>query len=73
MNILMTGGTGLIGTALQARLLKAGYSLTVLTRNAARMDRERAHFTFVFGNGDVGAEDSADAWSKGVTHGLRPN
>ncbi len=33
MHILLTGGTGLIGSALTARLLSLGHSLTVLTRN----------------------------------------
>jgi len=35
MNILLTGGTGLIGQALCAALLKGGHTLTVLSRNPA--------------------------------------
>ena len=31
----------------------------------AEYTRVEAHFTFVFGNGDVGAEDSANAGTKG--------
>lgn len=33
MNILITGGTGFIGTPLISRLLKAGHTLTVLSRS----------------------------------------
>ena len=34
MHILMTGGTGLIGTATSAALHAAGHKLTILTRRA---------------------------------------
>lgn len=33
MNVLITGGTGFIGTPLTSRLLKAGHTLTVLSRS----------------------------------------
>lgn len=59
MNILITGG-GLIGTALQARLLKAGYSLTVLTRNAALIDRERVRF--IISLDDIAADEQFHAF-----------
>ncbi|MEL1265776.1 TIGR01777 family oxidoreductase [Pseudoxanthomonas putridarboris] len=36
MHVLITGGTGFIGTALCDRLLQAGHALTVLTRDPAR-------------------------------------
>ncbi len=36
MKVLVTGGTGFIGTALLPALLAAGHQVTVLTRNAAR-------------------------------------
>lgn len=36
MHILITGGTGFIGSTLGARLLQAGHTLTVLTRDVAR-------------------------------------
>ncbi|PMR68287.1 hypothetical protein CR158_05485 [Halomonas heilongjiangensis] len=38
----------------------------ILTR--AEHTRVEAHLSLVFGNGDVGAEDSADAWDKGFIH-----
>ncbi|WP_417067092.1 TIGR01777 family oxidoreductase [Niveibacterium terrae] len=37
MDILLTGGTGLIGRALCARLLKSGHRLTVLSRHPERV------------------------------------
>ena len=37
MNVLLTGGTGLIGCALCARLLKSGHHLTVLSRRPERV------------------------------------
>ena len=36
MHVLITGGTGFIGQALCARLLQAGHTLSVLTRDSAR-------------------------------------
>ena len=42
----------------------------ILTR--AEHTRVEAHLSLVFGNGDVGAEDGADAWDKGSAHGLSP-
>lgn len=33
MNILITGGTGLIGRALVTKLIEDGHEVTVLTRN----------------------------------------
>jgi uncharacterized protein len=41
MRILVTGGTGFIGTALCQRLLAQGHAVTVLSRDA---DRARRHF-----------------------------
>ncbi len=38
-HVLITGGTGLIGTALSAELARAGYEVTILTRNPARARR----------------------------------
>jgi hypothetical protein len=35
-HVLITGGTGLVGSALSAELARAGYDVTVLTRNPAR-------------------------------------
>lgn len=39
MHILITGGTGLIGRALTARLLQAGHQLSVVTRDVAAARR----------------------------------
>jgi len=38
MNVVLTGGTGLIGRTLCARLLEAGHTLSVLTRAPARAE-----------------------------------
>jgi uncharacterized protein (TIGR01777 family) len=38
-HVLITGGTGLIGTALSAELVRAGHEVTVLTRNPANARR----------------------------------
>jgi short-subunit dehydrogenase involved in D-alanine esterification of teichoic acids len=35
MKILITGGTGFVGTQLTSRLLTEGHEITVLTRSAA--------------------------------------
>lgn len=42
MNILLTGGTGFIGTALIKSLVDAGHHVTVLTRSASR-ERQSSH------------------------------
>lgn len=55
MNILMTGGTGLIGRRLCADLLRQGHQLTVLSRQPATVAR-------LCGQG-VSAMDSLDAYT----------
>jgi NAD dependent epimerase/dehydratase family enzyme len=55
MNILMTGGTGLIGRRLCADLLRQGHQLTVLSRQPATVAR-------LCGQG-VTAMDSLDAYT----------
>jgi len=35
-NILITGGTGMIGTALSRMLLEKGYTVTLLSRNSRK-------------------------------------
>ncbi len=37
--ILITGGTGLLGTALTQMLVKSGHSVTILSRSAKKSDR----------------------------------
>jgi uncharacterized protein (TIGR01777 family) len=59
MNILVTGGTGFIGTALCQRLLAAGHAVTVLSRDA---ERARRHFQGrVKTIGSLGALDADSA------------
>ncbi len=43
MKILVTGGTGLIGTVLCKRLADAGHELTVLSRQASRVSKQLEH------------------------------
>ena len=45
MHILMTGGTGLIGTATCAALYAAGHKLTILTRRARPATTEAMYIT----------------------------
>ena len=45
MHILMTGGTGLIGTAACAALHAAGHKLTILTRRARPATTEATYIT----------------------------
>ena len=45
MHILMTGGTGLIGTATCAALHAAGHKLTILTRRARPATTEATYIT----------------------------
>ena len=40
MHILITGGTGLIGTATRELLLEQGHRVTVLTRRARQNERQ---------------------------------
>ncbi|MEO5984402.1 MAG: TIGR01777 family oxidoreductase [Ferruginibacter sp.] len=62
--ILITGGTGMIGTALCHYLLKTGYEITVLTRNPSREKDEPgvryAAWDVKTGKIDVEAVKSAD-------------
>ncbi len=49
MKILITGGTGFIGTHLTARLLRAGHEITILTRSARTVPAS-AGLTYLEGN-----------------------
>ncbi len=41
MNILISGGTGMVGTALTDTLVKAGHRVTILTRNPASAQKNK--------------------------------
>lgn len=43
MNILLTGGTGFIGSYLSLKLLKEGHALTIITRSPLKYNAEAAH------------------------------
>lgn len=43
-NILITGGTGLVGKTLTAMLIKKGYSVTILSRKPAKSEKENVSF-----------------------------
>jgi uncharacterized protein YbjT (DUF2867 family) len=50
MNILVTGATGYIGGLLVPRLIDAGYSVTCIVRDAARLERKWEHAICQIGN-----------------------
>ena len=45
-NILITGGTGMIGQALTLALLQKGYSVTILTRNVSDMPLKATQLSY---------------------------
>ncbi|MCF6282973.1 MAG: TIGR01777 family oxidoreductase [Candidatus Polarisedimenticolaceae bacterium] len=62
MKILITGGTGFIGTPLCHKLLAAGHTLTVLSRSASRVkERCGRSVTALQSLESLSAEDSFDA------------
>lgn len=63
MHILITGGTGFIGTELRSRLLQEGHSLTIITRSPKKYEDEKAkNQQFIAWDDDlVPAMEEADA------------
>lgn len=63
MNILITGGTGFIGTELRSRLLRAGHTITVVTRSPKKYKDEKAkNQRFISWDADlVATMDECDA------------
>lgn len=63
MHILITGGTGFIGTELRSRLLQEDHSVTVVTRSPKKYDDEKAkNQQFIAWDDDlVAAMEEADA------------
>jgi uncharacterized protein (TIGR01777 family) len=63
MRILITGGTGFIGTYLRKHLLQRGYLVTIVSRNPEKYESETAqNQQFVSWKGDlVGEMEKADA------------
>lgn len=50
MKILITGGTGFVGTRLTTRLLEEGHEVTILTRSAKKDVRSLAGITYLEGD-----------------------
>lgn len=46
MHVLISGGTGLVGTKLTERLIENGHSVTILTRNA-KDKQNQSHIRYV--------------------------
>ena len=62
LRLLVTGGTGFIGAALLRRLLDAGCTATVLTRDATRCERLFAGRARAVGSlSELGADEAYDA------------
>ena len=50
MKILITGGTGFVGTQLTSSLIQDGYEVTILTRSIKKSDKiSRRNFLFTRG------------------------
>ena len=50
MKILITGGTGFVGTQLTSRLLKEGHEITVLTRSPKGNEKKTPNLSFLQGD-----------------------
>lgn len=63
MNILITGGTGFVGSELRNELLKEGHNLTIISRSPGKYEKEAAkNQQFISWDGNlVKAMDTADA------------
>ncbi len=57
--VIITGGTGLIGSALTKELVRAGYEVIVLTRNPDRTRPYRTDVRFAAWDGRTG-----EGWSE---------
>lgn len=50
MNILITGGTGFVGTSLTARLIKEGHEVTILTRSVKGTEKKAPGISYLQGD-----------------------
>jgi len=53
MKVLVTGGTGFVGTTLSARLVQDGHGVTILTRSSKDLSRSRPGISYLQGDPTV--------------------
>jgi uncharacterized protein (TIGR01777 family) len=53
MKVLMTGGTGFVGTSLSARLVQDGHGVTILTRSSKDLSRSKPGISYLQGDPTV--------------------
>ena len=53
MKVLMTGGTGFVGTSLSSRLVQDGHGVTILTRSSKDLSRSKPGISYLQGDPTV--------------------
>ena len=53
MKVLITGGTGFVGTSLSSRLVQDGHGVTILTRSSKDLSRSKPGISYLQGDPTV--------------------